>query len=182
VRQGPHEATRRNYETSFIERGEADDIVRGPIWHLLIERRDPLGLRGGGRGRSRPTSQPLHLTDIRSHAIHCSSHSLPPIVVCGATVATFVALKPKPMMIVVAVVGAMEEEHVQADVAARTTVTRWSSRARRQGWVRLDRGGVLGGRGRAAPRSHGGRGGWGVLRAHAPSPSERSYLGDETDV
>jgi hypothetical protein len=64
------------------------------------------------------------------------------------------------MVTVATVVGAMEEEHAQADVAARTTTTRWSSRARRQGRVQLERGEVLSGRGRVGPsRSHGGRGG-----------------------
>jgi hypothetical protein len=50
VRQGPHEAARRNPEALFMEQGETNDVVRGRIRHLLVVRRDPLGLRAGGSG------------------------------------------------------------------------------------------------------------------------------------
>ena len=48
MRQGPHEAARRNSKALFTERGEANDVAHGRIRHLLIVRRDPLGLRVGG--------------------------------------------------------------------------------------------------------------------------------------
>jgi hypothetical protein len=50
VWQGPHEATRRNTEAPFMERGEADDVARKRIRHLLIVWRDPLRLRASGSG------------------------------------------------------------------------------------------------------------------------------------
>jgi hypothetical protein len=48
VRQCPHEVAHRNPEAPFMERGKAKDVARGQIQHLLIVRRDPLGLRSGG--------------------------------------------------------------------------------------------------------------------------------------
>jgi hypothetical protein len=48
VRQGPHEATRQNPEAPFMERGKANDVPCGQTQHLLIVRRDLLGLRAGG--------------------------------------------------------------------------------------------------------------------------------------
>jgi hypothetical protein len=45
VRQGSHEAARRNPKAPFMERGEANDLASERIRHLLIVRRDPLGLQ-----------------------------------------------------------------------------------------------------------------------------------------
>jgi hypothetical protein len=44
VWQGPHEAVHRNHKAPFVERGEADNVALGRIRHLLVVRRDPLGL------------------------------------------------------------------------------------------------------------------------------------------
>jgi hypothetical protein len=50
VWQGPHEVAHRNPEASFMERGEANDVARGRIRHLLVVRRDPLRMRARGSG------------------------------------------------------------------------------------------------------------------------------------
>jgi hypothetical protein len=57
VWQGLHEAACQNPEAPFMERGEADDVARGRIQHLLVVRRDPLeGCGPVVRGRSKPAS------------------------------------------------------------------------------------------------------------------------------
>jgi hypothetical protein len=48
MHQSPLEAVFWNSKTPFMERGEALNVAREWIWHLLVVRRDPLGLRIGG--------------------------------------------------------------------------------------------------------------------------------------
>jgi hypothetical protein len=56
VRKSQDEAARRNSKPPLMKRGEAHHISCERIRHLLIARREPLGLWAVGAGRSRPAS------------------------------------------------------------------------------------------------------------------------------